>query len=600
MRARFYSIILPILLLTEMLDRPQPASAQHVVAETITDSEPRVSTSVDRPRYVALVFHDIVDQPGSGNEDAVTASNLVSFFEWLHANKWTAITLDDIERARSGARPLPDRAVLITFDDGYRSLYTRAYPLLLTYKFPAVAALVGSWMEGPKRETAHQGNNLIPGTDALISWDEAREMAKSGLVEFASHSYDLHHSRPANPQRGDQPAGVTREYNAGGGYETEASYRQRIRSDLEHSRALMQKELGRAPRSLAWPFGRYTQAARQEALAAKYEFLLTMDPEPGFPEDLPQVPRLYPVRDPDVPTMVSRVVPDPSGAVRLIGLNPGALLGADPAALEKRLGAAIERVRALGATTVIVEAAIRGASNRLEGVWFPNRVLPTKADVLSRIVWQMRTRARVQVALSLPVSAARATLGSDDAVLRLFEDLGYSASADALLLDQAPALAAIRLDPSASRFSWEVRRRRNAVSLSTLPAADALALRAFFAFESVRPEDHLLLLTSSAADTPSAIADLTLVEAPQAERSFRQLVDQLAAKGWLGAERRYTSGVLIRGEMPPSASNLSADVRLFQRRGGVAFGWEQDNPLQDEPKATLVAPSVSSARFPLR
>jgi poly-beta-1,6-N-acetyl-D-glucosamine N-deacetylase PgaB len=409
----------------------------------------------------------------------VTASNLVSFFEWLHANSWTAITLDDLERARSGVRALPNRAVLITFDDGYRSLYTRVYPLLLVYKFPVVAALVGSWMEGTKRETVREEDNLIPGTDALITWDEAREMARSGLVEFASHSYELHHSRVANPLGGDQPAGVTLEYYTGKGYETEASYRQRIRADLEHSRALMQKELGRPPRALAWPFGRYTQAARQEALAAKYEFLLTMDPEPGFPEDLPQVPRLYPVRDPDLPTMVDRVVPDPSGAVRLVGLNPSTLLGRDARAFEKKLGAAIERVRVLGATTVIVDAAIRGASNQLEGVWFPNQLLPVKADVLSRIVWQMRTRAHVQVAVSVPVSAARATLGSDDAVLRLFEDLGYSASADALLLDQAPALAAIPLDSAAGRFSWEVRRRRNAVNLSSFPAADALALRLF-------------------------------------------------------------------------------------------------------------------------
>jgi biofilm PGA synthesis lipoprotein PgaB len=87
---------------------------------------------------------------------------------------------------------LPDRAVLITFDDGYRSLYTRVYPLLLAYKIPVVVALVGSWMEGQKRETVRLGDNLVPGTDALISWDQAREMARSGLVEFASHSYDLH------------------------------------------------------------------------------------------------------------------------------------------------------------------------------------------------------------------------------------------------------------------------------------------------------------------------------------------------------------------------------------------------------------------------
>jgi len=409
MRTPLFFLILPILL-TYTLDRPGPASAQQVASKTIAGSERRVPTSGDRPRYVAVAFHDVVDHPGSGDEDAVTASNLISFFEWLHANGWTAITLDDIERAQSGVRPLPDRAVLITFDDGYSSLYTSVYPLLLAYKLPVVAALVGSWLEGPKRETARSGVDLIPGSDTLISWEQAREMARSGLVEFASHSYDLHHSHSANPQGGKEPAAATLAYDTARGYETEASYRQRIRADLEHSRALMQRELGRPPRALAWPFGRYTQAARQEAQAAKYEFLLTMDPEPGFTADLPMVPRLLPVRDPDLPTMITTVVPDPPGAVRLVRLNPGILLGTNPAEFEKRLGAAIERVRVLGATAVVVDAAIRGDADRLEGVWFPNRVLPLKADVLSRIVWQMRTRARVDVAVSLPVSAARATV----------------------------------------------------------------------------------------------------------------------------------------------------------------------------------------------
>jgi hypothetical protein len=362
----------------------------------------------------------------------------------------------------------------------------------------------------------------------------------------------------------------------------------------------IQRELGRAPRALAWPFGRYTQAARQEALAAKYEFLLTMDPEPGFPEDLPTVPRLIPVRDPDLPTMVNSVVPEPSGAERLVCLDPGVLQPKDPIAFERNLGAAIERVRVLGATMVVVDAGIRGGSDRLEAVWFPNQVLPIRADVLSRIVWQLRTRARVQVVVSLPVSAARATVGDDATVLRLFEDLGYSVLPDALLLNQVPALAAIALERSSSVSRWEVRRRRNALDLSRLPAADALALRAFFAFESVRPKERLFLLASSVGYAPSAVADLTLVEAPLNEKPFRQLVDRLGASRWLEPDCRYSSGVWLRGERPPSAAVLSADVRLFQRRGGVAFGWEQDNPIDDEPKAALAAPSVSAARFALR
>jgi poly-beta-1,6-N-acetyl-D-glucosamine N-deacetylase len=558
-----------------------------------------VESLAARPQYVSVAFHDVVDRH-TGAGDSVTTDHLVAFFEWLRGNGWTAITLDDIERAGSGTRPLPNRAVLITFDDGYASLYTRVYPLLLAYKIPVVAALVGSWMERSVPETMRVGDDLIPGTTTLITWDEAREMARSGLVEFASHTYDLHHSQLVNPQGGEEPAASTLAWDAASGYETETSYRRRIRTDLEKSSELMQRELGRAPRAFAWPFGRCTEAARQEAQAAKYEFLLTMDSEPGFPDDLPDVPRFYPVGDPDLRSMMIRLGADQPTAVRLVHLSPSALWAGDSERFEKSLGAAIERVRALGASTVVVDAAIRGTSGRLEGVWFPNRVLPMKADVLSRIVWQMRTRARVSVALALPVSAVRAALGDDDGVMRLFEDLGYSALADALLLDPAPALAAIPAQDFSDRSPWEVRRKRNSLDILSLPAADALALRAFFAFASVRQKARLFLLTQSIGASPSGVADLTLVEGPLAAKPFGQVVDRLFAAGWLAPTRRYSSGIWIQGEKPPSAAALSTDVRLFERRGGIAFGWEQDDPVGDEPKAALAAPAVSAAQFPLR
>jgi peptidoglycan/xylan/chitin deacetylase (PgdA/CDA1 family) len=547
---------------------------------------------------MTIAFHDVVDRAGDGDENSVTAASLVGFFEWLRGNGWTAITLDDIARAQSGARALPDRAVLITFDDGYRSLYTRVYPLLLAYKLPVVAALVGAWMEDAARETIRRGDDLIPGTNRLISWDEAREMARSGLVEFASHSYDLHRSQLANPQGSEMPAAAIRAYARGGGYEDDASYRRRIRADFDRSRVLQQKEIGVAPRALVWPFGRYTQAAREEALAANYQFLLTLDPEPGFIEDLPNVPRLLPVANQDLRAMISFPVA-PSSAVRLVRLNPQTLVPTDAAAFEKNLGATIERVKRLGATTVVVDAASPGAQNRLEGAWFPNRVLPMTADVLSRIVWQLRTRAGVNIAVSLPVSSALATLGNDDAVVRLFEDLGQSAMADALLLDHVPALTEIRSDESSFAPRWEVRRRRSSLDTTRLPAADALAMRAFAAFEHVRPGTRLFLLTDTIGGAPSAIADLTLVKTPLPEKPFEDVVNRLLAAGWMQPGRRYSSGVWILGQAPPSAAVLSTDVRLFQRRGGVAFGWEQDDPLSDEPKAALAAPAVSAATFPL-
>src|SRR4051812_16375700 len=163
------------------------------------------------PRYVAVAFHDVVDGRAGPDDYDVTTGALVSFFEWLRGHGWTAITLDDIARAKSGTRPLPEHAILITFDDGYRSLYTRVYPLLIAYRIPVLASLICGFLDAPANgQLQLQSENGMSGAQLqrsdFLTWAEAREMAASGLVEFASHSYDLHREQPANPMGNQFPA----------------------------------------------------------------------------------------------------------------------------------------------------------------------------------------------------------------------------------------------------------------------------------------------------------------------------------------------------------------------------------------------------------
>src|SRR3954469_9601539 len=152
----------------------------------------QVSAEPPGQRFVSIAFHDVVDRPEDASADAVTSKMLVQFFDWLKRTGWTAVSLDDLSKAAQGGKPLPPQAILITFDDGYRSLYTRVYPLLKVYRYPVVSALVGTWMEARPDGTVLYGDQAVP-RDRFISWEHAREMQQSGLVEFASHGYDLHH-----------------------------------------------------------------------------------------------------------------------------------------------------------------------------------------------------------------------------------------------------------------------------------------------------------------------------------------------------------------------------------------------------------------------
>ena len=148
-----------------------------VLVSTITISDARSQPAGQR--FVAIAFHDVVDNRDQLETDSVTSTSLVQFFDWLKGTGWTAVSLDDVAAAARGVRPLPDKAILISFDDGYSSLYTRVFPLLRIYRFPIVAALVGSWMESRPDGTVTPdgtviyGDRIVPRSN-FISWAQAR------------------------------------------------------------------------------------------------------------------------------------------------------------------------------------------------------------------------------------------------------------------------------------------------------------------------------------------------------------------------------------------------------------------------------------------
>lgn len=581
----------------DLLRQPRAAVLIALVAIACAMAPPARAVAPD-VRFVAVAFHDVVDYPGDRDGDAVTVDRLIGFFEWLRGNGWTAVGLDDIAAAGRGGRPLPDKAILITFDDGYRSLYTRVFPLVLAYRVPIVAALVGSWMDAPLDATVRYGDTEVPRRN-FISWDQAREMAASGLVEFASHSYDLHRGVVGNPQGNLLPAAAAREFTPGVGYEDAQAYRRRIARDLARSRALMSRELGRPPRAIVWPFGRYNDDATEVARELGFEFGLTLDPEPGDARRPMALARYLPTRDPALGTMVASLRFDDvlPAARRFACVDPVRLWSADATEADAQLGLAIERLRTLGANAVVIDAAVVAPDGRLGAAWFPTRELPLAADLLARVAWQMQTRAGVTAYARLPVAAAARTLGDPARVRQLFADLGAQVPVAGLFFDDVPGL--VRASAAGGGAPWEVRARRNAIDPARLPLLDRLALDAFGAVERMRPALRLALVAGvDAPPAPSAVADVTLF--PASLDGAAQAGAALAGAGALAPGARRRVGLWFAGDAPPDAPALAAATRAFQRLGGAAVGWCPDDPRADRPDAAAAAPSVSSATFPVK
>ena len=161
---------------------------------------------------IALNFHNVredVLKRDDADLYAVNSRSLAEFFDWLSHSKWHPVSLQQIIDAREGKKPLPPNAIVLSFDDGLVSSYTQVYPLLKEYKFPAVFGIMTGWTN---KTTKFDDEITYKNPENFMTWDEMREMQKSGLVDFVSHTDSLHVGILANPQGNEEPSAITRQY----------------------------------------------------------------------------------------------------------------------------------------------------------------------------------------------------------------------------------------------------------------------------------------------------------------------------------------------------------------------------------------------------
>ncbi len=353
--------------------------------------------------FHALAYHDVRDRVArdfDADQYTVSTENLVAHFSWLRAKGYTPVSIDDILAARDGTRVLPEKAVLLTFDDGLASVYTHVYPLLKVFGYPAVVSVVTGWIES---EQVIDYGGRPRGRDDFLTWEQIREMQDSGLVEIASHTHDLHRGIQGNPQGNLQPAAVTRRYRDGG-YEGDAEYFTRIGADLQQSVTAIREHTGRAPRVMAWPYGSHNAAVTGLAAQHGMSLTLTLDDGSNHPAR-PAIDRELIIANPGVRDFSAPFVRPPRPPiVRAAQVDLDYVFDADPAQQKKNLDTLLDRIKALEISHVFLQAfADPDGDGGADAVYFPNDHLPVRADLFNRVAWQLKTRADVKVYAWLPM-----------------------------------------------------------------------------------------------------------------------------------------------------------------------------------------------------
>jgi poly-beta-1,6-N-acetyl-D-glucosamine N-deacetylase len=593
-----------------------------------------------KPDFIVLTYHDVRDDVGAQGDhdpDAINTDHLIAHFDWLKANGYHVVSLEQVVQASRGGPALPDHAVLLTFDDGLESFYTRVYPLLRAYNYPAVSALVGSWIDMPAgQKMAYNGAECT--RDCFMSWDQIREIQQSGLVEFASHTWQLHMGIPGNPQNNQMPAVVTPRYDmATHSYESEAAYMERLRLDLRHSSDEILKETGRRPRAIVWPYGSYNKIAVQIAASEGMNISFSLDdklPDVQIDSTIPRLLLSGNVNANRLGWLIrhqQRIDP-----VRAVQVDLDYVYDPDPKQQERNLSVLLDRIKRMQPSQVWLQAyADPKGDGVAEAVYFPSRHLPMRADLFSRVEWQLRTRAGVRVyawmpvlafrfpdAPNLPSLAGEPKPGGDHYRLApwdprvkqwigdVYEDLAMHADAAGLLFSDdayirdtdnlgpwagmSPAQRTAALIDFTHALTDRVRRWRPLIktvrNIYTRPIFDPAA-EAWFA--------QSLPAFIAGYDMTAIMAMPQLDKQDDTARWYRDLVARVkAVPGALNHSLFELATKDWRSNQPISEAQTNDRIELLQAEGVRHIGYYPDDFIQNQPRLETIRPSISIADYP--
>jgi peptidoglycan/xylan/chitin deacetylase (PgdA/CDA1 family)/glycosyltransferase involved in cell wall biosynthesis len=217
-----------------------------------------------RPARIPVVmYHRIVDPPPAGSRHGiwVTREAFAAQLASLARRGFTTITFSQYAACLAGARALPARPILLTFDDGYEDNYGNAFPLLKRFGMTATIFLIGNPAVTTNAWDAADGEPELP----LLRPAQVREMAGCG-IEFGSHTAT--HARLT-----DLPAG-------------------RLGAELADSRRVIEEWVGGPVLSLCYPYGAVNEAVKEAAAEAGYLFGVASDSGPlRIGEDIYEIRR---------------------------------------------------------------------------------------------------------------------------------------------------------------------------------------------------------------------------------------------------------------------------------------------------------------------
>ena len=189
---------------------------------------------------------------------------------YLQDNGYTSVLLTDLVDYVENGTPLPEKPIVITFDDCYYNNLVYAFPLLEQYDMKMVLSVIGSYSQ-----EFSEAEDLNPDY-AHLSWTQLREMQDSGRVELANHTWGLHTHKGGRD-------GCCRLQG-----ENMDSYRLLLYNDVSRLQNTLQEQCGIEPIGFTYPFG--SKCPEALALLKELGFKVTLSCYEGMNHVTPNSP----------------------------------------------------------------------------------------------------------------------------------------------------------------------------------------------------------------------------------------------------------------------------------------------------------------------
>lgn len=138
---------------------------------------------LQEPKVAVLTYHDVVDVVDNPNTVNISVKKFEEQIKWLHDNNYKSLTMDEYYDWKKNNKKIPRKSILITFDDGWHSFYTKAIPILEKYNMKASVFVIWKYSE----------NCQSSGEKIYMNYDEIQDVIDNHKnMTVLSHSYDLH------------------------------------------------------------------------------------------------------------------------------------------------------------------------------------------------------------------------------------------------------------------------------------------------------------------------------------------------------------------------------------------------------------------------